>query len=168
MLEICCCSVHFINYNVISSYLPFSFFRFSMTTLLQLGVCHIDSKYVYFIPGQLTYGTSGGPSCCHRNKEPVKYKTATALCLVSWFSDRPVPFCFNLLVSAFFFSYSKISVLANITWTLFISQQEDSWMLTDITHARYLYPYRKTLKNNVNISRGIFSFNFSSKVFWKH
>ena len=26
------------NYNVINSYLPFAFFRFSMTTLLQLGV----------------------------------------------------------------------------------------------------------------------------------
>ena len=28
------------NYNVINSYLPFSFFHFSMTTLLQLGVCY--------------------------------------------------------------------------------------------------------------------------------
>ena len=26
------------NYNVINSYLPFAFFHFSMTTLLQLGV----------------------------------------------------------------------------------------------------------------------------------
>ena len=26
------------NYNVINSYLPFSFFHFSMTMLLQLGV----------------------------------------------------------------------------------------------------------------------------------
>ena len=30
------------NYNVINSYLPFSFFHFSMTTLLQIGV------YIFF------------------------------------------------------------------------------------------------------------------------
>ena len=31
------------NYNVINSYLPFSFLHFSMTTLLQLGVCLEDA-----------------------------------------------------------------------------------------------------------------------------
>ena len=33
------------NYNIINSYLPFSFFHFSMTTLLQLGVSIETAKY---------------------------------------------------------------------------------------------------------------------------
>ena len=47
------------NYNVINSYLPFSFFHFSMTTLLQLGVHIIIAKNEQLLNQHETVPTIG-------------------------------------------------------------------------------------------------------------
>ena len=64
------------NYNVINSYLPFSFFHFSMTTLLQLGV-YPRSRYSSTLPERferlVNVGFYGGRKTGEPGEKPSEY-----------------------------------------------------------------------------------------------